>query len=539
VGRLVETAEEIEGFVQGFLVSDTLTATTSLATGYDFLMDSAAAISRTFGSYGLSNQILISDSWSATDLQQHWPDIAPDLVSVNAHFDHWRAYPADEATEFYNSEITGAVGDLSGTLGLSMGCHSGLNVPDGDVTGAPETTPDFPQALAQRGGYWVGNTGYGYGMDDSIEATEMLMLMFSQELGRNQSVPVGLAFLRAKHRYVGSLPSGGMSVYHEKALQESTFYGLPMMRVSVPTPHFTPRSAVGEQGQSFSIGEPIYFDNILAGITATVQADLEPHVTLSGTYYSVDGEVHGAPGRPLQPRTSAIITGPTTHAAGHGVLLLEGQYIDIHPFDPRITRPVTDVTLPEPFFGASGWFPARPWFLNRFGGTDRLVTVLGQYHGLPEDGTAQRIFKMSQWSEGIERLYTSLDLLVFYSMDEEDFMPPVIWDVMTYQGSSAGDQTYLDRVFFEAVVSDESGVHRVLITFSLGDGRWQTVDMHRLPGTSHWFGSIPTPPGPLHFFVQAVDGVGNVAIDGNKGLFFEGPQSYVYLPIVLRDYGGD
>ena len=79
----------------------------------------------------------------------------------------------------------------------------------------------------------------------------------------------------------------------------------------------------------------------------------------------------------------------------------------------------------------------------------------------------------------------------------------------------------------------------MLIAYSIGDGRWRTVDMHRMPGSSHWFGSIPIPSGPLHFFVQAVDGVGNVAIEGNKGLFFEGPPSRVYLPLVLRAYGGD
>jgi len=72
------------------------------------------------------------------------------------------------------------------------------------------------------------------------------------------------------------------------------------------------------------------------------------------------------------------------------------------------------VVLPEPDFDATGWFPAKPFLVNRFGDRDRLVVVPGQYR---QQG-------------GVERLYNDLELLVYYSEDSnEDFLPPVIWDV--------------------------------------------------------------------------------------------------------------
>ena len=41
---------------------------------------------------------------------------------------------------------------------------------------------DFAQALAQEGAWWLANTGYGYGMDDSIAYSERLFYLFIQKV---------------------------------------------------------------------------------------------------------------------------------------------------------------------------------------------------------------------------------------------------------------------------------------------------------------------------------------------------------------------
>ena len=62
----------------------------------------------------------------------------------------------------------------------------------------------------------MANTGYGYGVDDSPEYSEWLMYLFTRFLGSQPDMPVGEALRRAKSYYLGSAPSGGISVYHEK-----------------------------------------------------------------------------------------------------------------------------------------------------------------------------------------------------------------------------------------------------------------------------------------------------------------------------------
>src|SRR4030065_511817 len=80
-----------------------------------------------------------------------------------------------------------------------MGCHSGFNVHDSHAAGGNPL--DFAQALARRGAWWIGNTGYGYGMDDSIAFHEQ-----------------------------------GLYLVLKKVMIAPPLYGLPMQRVSVPNP---------------------------------------------------------------------------------------------------------------------------------------------------------------------------------------------------------------------------------------------------------------------------------------------------------------
>jgi len=158
IGRLVETPEEIIDQLNHYLASGgLLNATTSLVAGYDFLTDSSQIISDTFGAQGLNNDSLINDTWTALDLENNFLVTPPySINSINAHFQHWRLGPADQAAGlFESSEIDQPGVALTGTVNFSMGCHSGLSVCDLiSTTGSAQ--PGFRPGLRQETGRLCG-----------------------------------------------------------------------------------------------------------------------------------------------------------------------------------------------------------------------------------------------------------------------------------------------------------------------------------------------------------------------------------------------
>jgi hypothetical protein len=422
VGRLVEKPADIQATVDAFLARPTIPISDVLITAYDFLTDSGTLIPDTVGGWGLTPDTPINETWTVTDLDTAWTSypLGRDLVSVNAHFEPWRALPAfpssgyTSADLFYNFHVTGSP-YVTDSLTYSMGCHGGLNMPDDDVLtpyNGYEVNPDFPQALAQKGGCMVANTGYGYGVDDSPEYTEWLMVLFTRFLARQDTMPVGEALRLAKQHYLGTAPSGGVSIYHYKVLLEATLYGLPMLQVDAPGKGL----AIRDQAASATFGAPQSGGPSAAAINFTVETvPLSPtlHSTVDGQYYTINGEIQASPGRPIQPKTSLSIT-PLSRMSPHGAVLSQATFVDTSDFDPVITRPVTDVRLAEPDFRIEGWFPAKPWAVNRFGEGPQLVLVGGQFKD--EDLT-------NTVATGTERIYTNMTLLVYHS-DLNDYLPP-------------------------------------------------------------------------------------------------------------------
>lgn len=391
------------------------------------------------------------------------------------------------------------------------------------------TSPDYPQALAQKGAYWVGNTGYGYGWDGGLDGSEKLMWYFAQELGREANVPAGEALVMAKRRYFGRVSSGGLSAIHHKAMQESTFYGLPMYRVEVPNP--TPPSS---ENITYYTGTVESLGGGLNSVEITVEPTLDPNTSSSGNFYSLGGETQNLPGRPVQPLGSVPLGSPSS--TWHGALLESGEFEDQGGFDPVVSLPLTPSrqleTAAEPEFSAKGWFPTRPFVVNRFGEEYGLVIVPGQFNS---DGS-------------VERLYSQLKLVV-YSSDSDDYTPPTIWGVTT---STVGGGWEID-----VHVTDPSGVQRTVVTYE--GNSWETLDLTKESGASnHWTGVLGDTED-TNFFVQAVDKAGNVALATNKGQYFalegedgastpvggltewpawrstESDTQIPYLPLILRD----
>jgi hypothetical protein len=347
-------------------------------------------------------------------------------------------------------------------------------------------------------------------MDDSIAGSEEVYLTFQQMLGSEDTIAVGEALRRAKWHYVKQLGIGGLGVYEEKSLIETTLYGLPMyvvdLPVTVPLPSHAASPRVIELGQigaaAYSVHQ-VPLDNL----------DLTLAENDTGQYYHIAGETQANPGRPLQPRTGIAL--PVVQDEIHGVIVWEAQFATDEPFDPSITRPVTDVTLLEPEYENSSWYPAKFWSLNTLDPADpRLVVIAGQY----QSTTAR---------QGIERVFNDLTFHVLTS-SSSDASPPAIHRVE----ASGFQQSFV----IQAEVSDsDTGVQNVWCTYEDQEGHWITTPLEYVEESGMWTGVISSTLNEYDFFIQAADGAGNVSLSGNKGLYFDAAPNKVYLPLTLRN----
>jgi hypothetical protein len=95
------------------------------------------------------------------------------------------------------------------------------------------------------------------------------------------------------------------------------------------------------------------------------------------------------------------------------------------------------------------------------------------------------------------------------------------------------------EVTFQVLAQDDSGVERVVVTYSKDGENWESLDLTYDSEGGYWEGQLTDPVlsgGEVSYFVQAVDGVGNVSMSANKGLFFEPEEHSLYLPLIMRDY---
>ncbi|MGB0383471.1 MAG: hypothetical protein ACPGWR_01485 [Ardenticatenaceae bacterium] len=520
IGRLVETPEEMITAIDTFLESPVLTVTTGLVTGYDFLIDQADAIADQLGQAGVTTDTLISYSWQADQLKEKWLNTRHDLSSINAHFEHGLALPAERDGGDVSATDVQASENLTGTVVFSVGCHSGL-----PVSGSDEGQLDFAQVLIGRGAMYVGNTGYGYGDANAIGYSEDLMRLFVRYL--RQGTTVGQALRQAKSEYFNTTGIHALTPYDEKVLGVATFYGFPMYQVRMPNDVPSLSRSV-DQAPS---GQLTALSNCPEGLTCR-EAVFSPvyatHPVTDGTYFSIERETQEIPGQPILPRTSlsvlsTTITNTLEITVARGVLFEGGQYETFTNFDPVITRIVTestDLREQELPYLIDAWRPAEWERINSLRIADkitqRLVVTPLQYHSTtPWQGTARR--------------FTDMSYTVYYS-NTYDSIPPSIWAVQTTLLENTA-QVYVD-------VTDFSEVVRTVATYTTGSGEWKTIDMDQI-GPNIWETTLPQDPN-LAYFVQAVDGGGNVAIHDNKGRYFsvmteiDPPSMEIYLPIIIR-----
>ncbi|MFQ5342184.1 MAG: hypothetical protein ACE5F6_11630, partial [Anaerolineae bacterium] len=513
VGRLVESPREIIDAVETFLEMDgRLALDTGLIVGYDFSSDSSAQIADILRNAGISVESMIATDWTGSDLRDSLLNTHHDVCVANARFSHNQATSPDQSGGPLTAEAVAEVGgELRQSIFLSMGSHAGLNVPDRWASAVDQL--DFSQALTGWGVSSLLNTGYGYGVAWSDDFSEQVLTYFVQEIARTPGVTVGMALVRAKQRFFNGAGPASFGLYHEKALVEATLFGIPSLRVVVPdlaAPSGDPRQVTEEAMET--VGSDLYKRTL----------HLEPRFqrveTPAGSYLSADDGTLSRPGRPVQPRFAWGIQEPELEA--HGALWTAATYTALHDFDPVITRPLTDTTLTEPGFPFHIWTPARLHTINRLQTADRmserLVVIPGQFKN---DHTSSGL------TYGVERRYDSLTYDLYYSTSP-DWAPPTIWQVR-YENTALGVEFWVD-------VTDPSGVERVVVTYTTGDGTWQAAELQLVEGFS-WQVLMPFfAPDTLDYIVQAVDVAGNVAMSVDKGRLFGRRSQTLYLSPVMR-----
>ena len=395
-----------------------------------------------------------------------------------------------------------------------MGCHSGLSVSDVLVG---STDQDWAQTLGRENSLFIGNTGFGYGDTEVVAYTEQLMALFAGYVtapldlatgAADQSSTIGQALAWAKNDYVSGLQT--FSVYDEKAVMESTFYGLPFYRVGLetddlpapPTRQTTPDARTGT-----------------ASSTVDVDATNTPVSTSSGTYYANPAAGGGedlivAPGQPIQPKVTTDIsvvspTDPTKLSqVAHGAIVLGLDSTYVAAPNPVVATPIFDESSsqPEPAV-ADAAFPAKPLTITSSTGPggerQQLLVATGKYRADTQT----------------QRLDDNLDVVVYYAdLTETDFTPPTIGKVQAINeggllsvGVDVADDNPVDRVY--VLVAQNPGT---------AGSTWTGLDL--VPtGGGRWAGSLRLEASTtaVEFLVQAKDAAGNVGIASNKADNFD------------------
>ena len=563
IGRLVETPEQIVGMLDAYLATATgaVTPQSSLVTGYDFLADSANQVATRLDAIvpGASDELItnanvspgvVSDgnnnpnnyydtrTWTATDLRRELLGQRHDLMFLAGHFSANDALAADYRTNVLTTELPAATTlNLANSIVFSAGCHAGYNLVDGDRTAVTQPL-DWVQAFAHKRATLIAGTGYQYGDTDFVAHSERLYVNLAQELGG----AIGNSLLRAKQRFLEDSP--GLSALDEKALLQTTLFGLPMLSVNT-TPAPPPGEGSGVNPVSVEADTPgfelgLTFDDV--PVTGPAGDPIpKPLNGLAGaaTYLTGSNGLSLKPMQPVLPLASENIT--ASGQSPRGVLFLGGSYQDERNTVPLTAAPATELRGIHSRFHTDVFFPPQPWTLNYFGALSGSGNT--QLHVTP-------VQHRSESPTMTRRKFTNMNFRVFYGGSPKSLdsycgnrqtpapcsgdeiavtpalsAPPTIAGVDTTYNESTDVLTFMANVVGDNV----AGIQGVFVTYtnppgsSGGGGTWQSLPPLQQDSSDPtlWKGTLSTPtPGQIDFMVQAVSGVGKVTLDNNLGAFY-------------------
>jgi len=518
IGRLVETPAEIGDQLAAFAAANgRLAADSALVTGYDFLTDGSAAVADALGGATTVDDSLINDTWTAAQLDAKLtqPSDAPDISSVNAHFDHYQLLPAagdaDPSEPLYTTaDVVARPNQLTGRILFSMGCHSGTSASDLYLGTSGGAALDWPQVFAQQRAIWVANTGFGYGDTAAVAYSEKLMARFAA--GLRDGERAGEALRRAKQRYLGE---GLSNSYDAKVLSQTVYYGLPMFRVGPGEPAPDTPAFVTPSPDPSAGGVP--------SVTRTVTPDLQlSEVQDDGSRYvyandptepvpALREQVQIADGRPIQPRVDLDVTAAGLEARGSIITAME---MTEGPLAVSVVQPTVDTSRNAPAAISSDLvYPSA--FSNVTnttgpGARSNLVLVPGQFVADDDPSTPA--------NQGTQRRFTSMTATVYYATpgDTDDVAPTI----SASTGVASSGVTFTARVSDTDAVGNPGQVRRVVALY-LDGTTWRSTDLvETAPGSGTYVGGGPAAESEVDFLVQAVDAAGNVGVSSNKARLY-------------------
>ena len=497
----------------------------AVVAGYDFIADGAEAIAAELDpNYTVTRTI--NDSWDRQELLDRLTDAdastteveRPEVISLNAHFDHSRLLPAKgnanaaDPVHFEETDLftTADAGDLfANRLLFSVGCHSALNTVDTQIgldgQGNPIEDVDWAELIVSQGGVLIGNTGFGYGDDVIVDYSERLMQLFSAHVG---DITVGQALAQAKADYASFYPAEQLDAYRTKASMEATLYGLPMYRLpSAAGPDATPVPTVGTTTPDGTGTVRSASFDVSAGAGTPVSAGE------LGTYYTVGGDMLAVPNKPIQPRIVLDVTSTDPALTPRGVVITRLQTTDVAGVDPVIARPTIDLAMhePEPDVAVDA-YPVVPGGISHtdgpLGARDTLVFVPGQFFGDP-DGLGT----------GTQRLFTDAEATVMYG-------PASSLDTTAPQVPVANALVADGEVGFLVAATDDTDLSAVSVLYTTpgAGGQWTHLALEPVfnpeavgGAASLWGGEAAVTGDEVTFVVQAVDTSGNVGHATSRG----------------------
>jgi Ca2+-binding RTX toxin-like protein len=510
VGRLVETPDQIVGALQAFIANQgVLDPQTAATAGYDFLTDGSEEIDTALAGFlGEANtDTLINETWTRADLVDQFA-AGGDLLSPNAHYDHYRALPAignltgSETDLFTIDDVDGL--DLANRIIFTMGCHGGLNV-DG-TAGVVAQSEDWAEVYGGLRAIYIGNTGYGYGDTATVALSEQVMANLAARLDGRYTV--GQALADAKQEQFGK--AGLYGIYDLKAIEEATLYGLPFWQISGPGAVEIPDTETG----------PVAVDP-LTGLNAapfTVNPTFQSVSTPDGTFFESNEGTQFLHWRPIQPLTGLEVGRPNQVAIGTVLTGLNSR--DLPAGDAVFARPsASDLAGRQPEVETDGViFPTTFANVATFGQVNptnegpptiqrqRVNLIAGQY--------------IDNGDVPVQRLFDQMAGVVYYvDVDEVDITDFTAPSIDLVEGDAAGSQA----VFRVQASDEQSGVSRVVVLYlssvENGVGTWTASDLIFDADSGSWIGGGPIGAGvepPLPYIVQAVNGDGVVGVSTSK-----------------------
>ncbi len=509
IGRLVESPTTIIGQLSSYTkyLGKLAAGTKGFSYqryGYGFLTDGTNAIGNNLATGGgveaAGSQV--NDSWDGSTLTSGSGAFGATTSAVtvlNAHFDPRRLMPAcgDPIVTPAPTCLTPLVGasaaantSLPGKLLMSLGCHSGLNMPNGYFPAGSSLATDWAETFANAGSsVWIGNAGYGYGDSDVVAYSEQLMTNFADQL--SQAPNAGLALTYAKQRYQSDLVA--MSDIDQKVLAESTFYGLPLW---IGTTRTAPAKAT--VGLTSSTATVSSVDQTVTPTFTAVTSPRGAYLTATSTIKGSVGSVAATPGFPLVPhielpgtQTTPTIVG--SRLRGVEIMSLTGS-LDAS-VNPVISRAVVDSSVREgePASPNTVWpasIQTASWMTTSSGDEDRIgVTPVV---AIPKPGGLIDQIRFS--AVGTRAYYSASGRLT----------PPVIQRI-----DVAGT-----NVTVTAVKSDNSADnlpidHVSVLGWDGTAGGWVKYGPVVSAGPTFSFAGLAA--ATKYLYVQVVDGAGNVA----------------------------